>query len=132
LTGLLAPLIYGPVPPGMMVLLWIGTVPIVLLFSVVIAAPLLAVAMTRIGSRLLIALGAIFVAAFLSCALVLYLTAPDASSVGATVYATNGSLTLAGWSDLLLRSLIMGGLSLPGGYLWWLASHRPLEPLHDA
>ncbi len=131
IVALLVPLALGGLKLYPMVL--VGTIPVVLLFSLVVAMPLFMVVARKFQVRALTFIGLAFVAGFISFLAFAYLSTPTASSVGDTVHVQDGQFTLAGWKEALLQSVAVGLASIPGGLLWWLAARTPLErSLHGA
>ena len=126
-VALLVPFALGVVDKSLYGLIVIGTIPVVLLFTLLIAAPLfmLVARADQAGWPRFAALA--FVAGFVSFVVFGYLSAPSYSGVGSVVHVYNGKFTAAGWRQLLVQSLAVGAASIPGGVLWWLGARTPLE-----
>jgi hypothetical protein len=123
LVALLAPMAVaravGPYPAVVLV----GTIPVVLLFTCLVALPLYFAMPKHRRGQLAPTLALAFLAGFLSFIL-FNLASPGASysRVGEAVLVADGRLTAAGWRGLLAQSLWMGALSLPGGLLFWIGA----------
>ncbi len=135
IVALLVPFAFGSGAIKLYPLLLVGAVPVVLAFSLAIAAPLFVLATRKfelkVRASLFMALA--FVAGFISFVAFSCLSVPVFSSAGDSVFVQGGHFTIAGWDQLLAQSAIVGLLSIPGGIMWWLAARTPLErSLHGA
>ncbi len=126
-VAILAPLAFGLESLGLYPAILVGTIPVVLLLSLVVAMPLFVIVARKFRVRASIFIGLAFFAGFISFLVFAYLSAPTTSSVGDTIYVQNGQFTFAGWKQALLQSTAVGLASVPGGLLWWLAARTPLE-----
>jgi hypothetical protein len=129
--ALLAPLALGGAPLYPYVL--IGSVPLALVFTLIVAIPLFIFGARKFGVRAPVFIGLSFVAGFASYLIYTSLSTPGYSSVGGTIYAVDGDLTGAGWKSAIAQSIAVGLASIPSGLLWWLGARIPLErPTHGA
>jgi hypothetical protein len=108
-------------------LLVVGSIPVVLAFTLLIAAPLFTFVGRRFPIRAATFVGLAFAAGVLSFLVFALLSTPTYSGVDEVVHVQDGQLTLAGWKGLLAQSVAVGLVSIPGGLLWWLAARIPLE-----
>jgi hypothetical protein len=125
LVALLAPLALGAGPLYPYVLT--GAIPLVLIFTLFIAAPLFMVVARKFGVRAPLFIGLAFCAGFLSYLMFSLLSSPTNASVGGVAFAIEGDLTAAGWISVLCQSLAIGIVSIPSGILWWLGARIPLD-----
>jgi hypothetical protein len=102
----------------------IGTVPVAYFFSLLVAVPMFLTLEKANRTDLLLILGISFLAGTLSFFVFNIVFHGSFSSVNDVVLIQNGQLSLAGWKDLLERSLRMGALSLPGGLCVWLGAKQ--------
>jgi hypothetical protein len=108
------PFLYSPI-------ILIGVVPVVAFFTLAIALPVYFAIPKASRSNLALILCTAFLAGLLSFCIFSFVSRGTFSQVGEVVYVKDGMFTLAGWLQLLSQSAWMGALSLPGGFLFWLA-----------
>jgi hypothetical protein len=126
-VALLVPLAFGVAGLKLYPMLVVASIPVVLAFTLLVAAPLFVFAGRRFPIRAATFVGLAFAAGFLSFLVFTYLSTPTYSSVDEVVHVQDGQLTLPGWRGALMQSVAVGLLSIPGGLLWWLAARIPLE-----
>ena len=103
----------APYPP----IVLIGTIPVVLFFSALIAAPLFFTVPKNLRVSFVHMAGVAFASGFLSLFLFSIAFKGAFEQIGAVVLVQDGSLTAAGWRNLISQCLAMGALSLPAGIL---------------
>ena len=106
-----------PYPPAVLV----GVIPVVWVFTALVAFPLYVALPTQRQAQLTPLLLAGFLSAFLSYALfhVVFLH-PSFEQVGSTIFVKDGSLTAAGWRNLLRQTALMGVVGAIGGSTLWV------------
>ena len=130
LVALLAPLAVERTIAPYPAILLIGTVPVVLLFTCLVAVPLYLAIPRRSRIQPIPMVSVAFLAGVIS--FILFSVASPGvsySQVGEVELVAGGHYTAAGWYELLLQSLCMGAASLPGGLLFCQAAkaERALE-----
>jgi hypothetical protein len=103
-------------PPSFLV----GTVPVVYLFTAVVALPLYLALPSTHKARLSSLLIAAFTSGFGSFAILSLASKGTHAQVGTTVLVENGWYTLAGALNLLQQCLFMGLAATLAGALFWL------------
>lgn len=133
LVALLAPIAVeravAPYPP----IFLIGTIPVVLLFTCLVAVPLYLALPKSKRVQLTPILALAFIVGCVSF-LLFNLALPEVtySRVGEVVLVADGHRTAAGWRALLSQSLWMGALSVPGGLLVWFGERVRVGASHEA
>ena len=100
----------------------IGTVPVVLFFTLLVAVPMHFTLPKRSRTNPALMLGISFLAGAMSFFLFSFAFRGTFSQIGQVVLVQDGRFTAAGWQRLLSQSVWMGALSLPGGFLFWLGA----------
>jgi hypothetical protein len=100
----------------------IGTIPVVLFFTLLVAAPMYFAVPKANRTDAKLMLGISFIAGALSFFLFSFAFRGTFSQVGSVVLVQDGQYTIAGWKSLLGQCAWMGAFSLPGGLLFWLGA----------
>jgi len=117
-VALLSPIVLMPFPPRLYFATALVAIPIVLVFTVVVALPLYLLVPKQLRCNGMVMSGYAFFAGAISYMLFQLLLQPDYSRIGDVVYVADGAFTLAGWVRALTAAAIAGLISIPGGLLW--------------
>ena len=109
----------------------IGTVLIVLFFTLLVAVPMYFTLPKTSRTNPVLMLGISILAGALSYFLFNFAFRGTFSQVGQVVLVQDGKFTAAGWQNLLSQSAWMGALSLPGGLLFWLGARVEARSSND-
>ncbi len=129
--ALLAPLVLGA--GSLYVPVVMGAIPLVIFFTLLIAAPLFMTVARKLGVRAPVFVGLAFFSSASSYLLFSLFSLPESASVAGVAHTINGDLTAAGWKSVLCQAGLIGVAAIPSGVLWWMGARIPLErPPHGA
>ena len=117
-VALLSPLVLMPFPPKFYFVIALVAIPVVLVFTAVVAFPLYLLVPKQLRSNGMAMSGHAFFAGAISYMFIQLLLQPDYSRLGNVVYVSDGDFTHDGWVRALTAAVIAGFVAIPGGLLW--------------